>query len=138
MNKKEMYALTDRLRGLYKNAWQLNDTDLMNEYYLAFKPYRYEDLNSALTEYIRKKGFFPDPSDLTSGLIKTSAAMANCTCPYSPAVIAKIYGQMDEMLSVGAMMKKDYIAAGLPHPAEARKRGWTADEWVRRCEEAGP
>lgn len=70
MDKPETVKIFDLLQQFYPQAAALKDKKKRYAWRLALEPYAFEDVKAAVLSYARKGKFFPDLSDITSGLLQ--------------------------------------------------------------------
>ena len=144
MNKKEIEQLFQLLAIYRPGDKRLEDKTLKAAWLLVLEPFSPAEVKTAVGAYFRESKYFPDVSDIA------------LLCPKAPPVLqaaevgrwqgweangyqgAEDYqAKMGELITLGRLMDLDYISAGVPHPSEARKLGWTAGDWIERCREVG-
>lgn len=76
MDKPETVKIFDLLQQFYPQAAALKDKKKRYAWRLALEPYAFEDVKAAVLSYARKGKFFPDLSDITSGLLQEGRAEA--------------------------------------------------------------
>lgn len=135
LTKENVKNLWELLRVFRPNDPHLEDKTLRTAWALVLEPCSVDDVRSAVAEYFRSYKYWPDVTDIASRCPKPEKPAPTMT-HWSQKEIHRVSEQLDEMLELGALMQRDYIAAGLPHPSEARNMGWTSKEWCRRCREA--
>lgn len=68
MNRAEREKIYRLLSNFYPNAKQLQSRETLTAYGLALERFTYEDVKAAVVDYAMRNKFFPDLSDLLSGL----------------------------------------------------------------------
>lgn len=68
MNRTEREKIYRLLSNFYPNAKQLQSRETLTAYGLALERFTYEDVKTAVVDYAMRNKFFPDLSDLLSGL----------------------------------------------------------------------
>lgn len=116
----------------------LKNSQLLSAWALVLEPYKPEDVRSAVVQYFRTSSFWPDVTDIARLCPQPDAEerAADHSAKWTPKDIQRSAEWMDAALEMGELMRRDYISAGIPHPAQARRMGWSAEEWNRRCREA--
>ena len=135
MTKEDVKNLWELFRVFRPNDPHLKDGTLRKAWALVLEPYSVDDVRAAVAEYFREHKYWPDVTDIASRCPQPEKPTPTMT-HWTTKEIQRVTEQMNEMLELGALMQRDYIAYGIPHPSEARKMGWTAQEWCRRCREA--
>lgn len=68
MNKEERQKLYTLLSKFYPNAKQLKDKEVLTAWGFVLESYAYSDVRNAVLRYVAKSKYFPDISDLLTGL----------------------------------------------------------------------
>lgn len=68
MNRTEREKIYRLLSNFYPNARQIQSRETLTAYGLALERFTYEDVKAAVVDYAMRNKFFPDLSDLLSGL----------------------------------------------------------------------
>lgn len=138
MEKTDVKNLWELLRIFRPNDPHLRDKKLQSAWALVLAPYAVDDVRAAVAAYFREQSYWPDVTEIAARCPKPKMDKrpALTLTNWTPEEIRRCSQQMEEMLAVGALMERDYISAGLPHPVEARRMGWTARDWCRKCREA--
>lgn len=138
MTKDDTRQLWKLLEIFRPGDKHLKNPQLLSAWALVLEPYRPEDVRKAVAQYFRTSHFWPDVTEIAR----------LCPQPEEPGPSQEQIGRwsqaernratewMDAALEMGALMQRDYIAAGIPHPRQARRMGWSIGEWNRRCREA--
>lgn len=139
MTKEDIDNLFELLAIYRPKDRHLSDKTLKSAWLLVLEPYKPADVKQAVGAYFRESGYWPDVSDIATRCPKAVAEITpergNST-NFSMREIAGIKAQIDEMLELGELMSTDYESAGLPHPAKARRMGWSCQTWMDCCREA--
>lgn len=145
MNKKEVEGLFSLLAIYRPGDKRLEDKKLQAAWLLVLEPFPPADVKAAVATYFRTSKHFPDVTDIAilCPPQEVEDAPPDVTDRW-PGWEANGYrdaddyrAKMREMAEMGRLIDKGYIGAGVPHPSEARKLGWTAETWIERCKEAG-
>lgn len=127
-----------KLLGIYRrDDPHLQNRKLLSAWYLVLKPFDPGDVRNAVAAYFRRSKFWPDVTDIAARCPALEPDKPKPMEPrqcggFSAAEFANCDAQMDEMLELGALMERDYTAAGIPHPSEARAMGWSCRDWMDR------
>lgn len=73
MNRTEREKIYRLLSNFFPNARQLQSRETLTAYGLALERFTYEDVKAAVVDYAMRNKFFPDLSDLLSGLTPQEA-----------------------------------------------------------------
>ena len=141
MTREEMDGLWELLKIFRPNDIRLQDKKLKSAWFLVLEPYQREDVRQAVAEWFRQSKFLPDVSEiamLCRG--QPGEEPAGSGEKDDPLLGGDAYREwfssMEEALEMGRLMDEDYQGAGIPHPDEARRAGWSVADWNMACREA--
>ena len=133
MQKSEVERLFSLMGQFWPNAQQMKSKPLQAAWVMALEPYAYDDAKAAVVAYARKNKFFPDISDIASGLTEV----------HIEAEVAGETGKRERIVSLQDVRKhfskfseeraETYHAAGVPTYPEAEAGGMGWEEWLRQC-----
>ena len=141
MNKQEIEQLFQLLAIYRPGDKRLEDKTLKAAWLLVLEPFSPSEVKKAVGAYFRESGYFPDVSDIAVLCPRPMTESApEAEAGRWPGWEANGYrdaedyrAKMGELIALGRLMDTDYISAGVPHPSEARKLGWTVGDWIERC-----
>lgn len=139
MTKEDIDNLFELLAIYRPKDRHLSDKTLKSAWLLVLEPFKPADVKQAVAAYFRGNKYWPDVSDISTRCpkaVEEAPPVRERNTGFSAQQVANINAQMDELLELGELMSLDYAAAGLPHPAEARKMGWSVADWNRCVREA--
>lgn len=133
MTKKEMNKVWQLIGTYRKGDQRLSDQQLLRAWYMALAPYRFEDVENAVTAYFRKNNFWPNVSEIVKELPLVSEAERRRYAPPTPSEGRS----MEKLLEWQAQWHKELKEMGLPTLKEALADGMAPGEWSRMLVAAG-
>lgn len=129
--RRKIYTL---LSKFYPNARQLKDRSTLTAWGLVLEQFPYDAVKSAVLAYAARNKYFPDLSDITSGLPDPEPVPAvSRTAPMGEVEkrhLAKSLAWQQEWHT-------HLRSIGLPTLREATQSGMTPGQWVRLLSEKG-
>lgn len=126
MTKTEMNEAW-RLIGTYRKGDQrLKDRQLLEAWYLALAPYRFEDVRDAIVARFRKNNYWPDPSEITKELPPIQKEDRRKYAPPTPSELRAL----ERSRAWQKAWHEELRLRGLPTMAQALEQGISLGVWA--------